>query len=511
MTRFIIITSAFALAACGSAHSNPDGGEGTLDSGPTFDAGPGTSPDSGPVDCEVPGVIETVSCGACGTQERTCSADGLWVSGPCMAEGECVPGTTGPVACGSCGTRTALCTAECAWDDSGTCESEGECTPGEMMTTGDGCGPSETRELMCNAACVFEESMGCTGEPCPTAGLIETIPCGMCGTVERFCNSSTVWEYGACTGEGVCVPGTTGSSPCGMCGTEPARCDDMCAWIPSGGACTGEGLCAPGEMTRTSAGCPAGETRPMTCGATCAFAPAGACTAITPVDVTFLLDMTGSHARRVIDNAAALMARCIDPLLAVADVSVGVSYYADFPGSPWGSATDVPFRGGIEPTTTRTTIEPAVSAAPRYSGGDLPESTVEALSVLSGGAPPMEALPLTCSAGRVAGGCWRGGAQRVVVVMTDALAHNGPDPASAGLLNPYGVAGRALWPDVQTQLTTDGTTLIVLLNSTSGTTRGQYAEMVTDLSQPVANRVNGTTLGTGCDTVVTQVRAAIGR
>ncbi|MDQ3037237.1 MAG: hypothetical protein M3Y87_32890, partial [Myxococcota bacterium] len=40
--------------------------------------------------------------------------------------------------------------------------------------------------------------------------------------------------------------------------------------------CTGEGTCTPGETTRTDAGCPAGQTRAMTCSDACAFEP-GAC------------------------------------------------------------------------------------------------------------------------------------------------------------------------------------------------------------------------------------------
>ncbi len=330
----------------------------------------------------------------------------------------------------------------------------------------------------------------------------------MCGTQDRFCNASNVWEYGACGDEGVCAPGTSMDVACGMCGTQPARCMADCTWSPTA-ACSGEGMCSPGDMERTSAGCASDQTRVVTCDSSCAFTLEGPCEAITPTDVTLLLDVTGSHYTRVMANASTLLTRCVDPLLALTDVSVGVSYYADFANST--DPSDVPFQGGTEPTTDRVAISNAISMAPRYSGGDGPEATVEALSILSGGSVTSPSMPLACSPGRVAGACWRPTSNHVTVVMTDAGAHNGPNPGSTGLLYPYSVTGRATWPVVRTQMMDDGTVLIVMWNPAGSSDGPEYDQMISDLSQPAANRVDASNVGIGCDSAVAQVRAAIGR
>ena len=61
-----------------------------------------------------PAPTETVACGdRCGTQERSCSAERLWEYGPCTGEGACVPGTMEMLACGNCGTQPARCSETC--------------------------------------------------------------------------------------------------------------------------------------------------------------------------------------------------------------------------------------------------------------------------------------------------------------------------------------------------------------------------------------------------------------
>lgn len=87
-------------------------------------------------------------------------------------------------------------------------------------------------------------------ETCSTPGEIDTVACGLCGTVERFCTASGTWAYGECMGEsGMCLPGTTESIACGNCGEQMARCTASCTWETTG-ACTDEGECAPGVRTR---------------------------------------------------------------------------------------------------------------------------------------------------------------------------------------------------------------------------------------------------------------------
>ncbi|MCZ7680571.1 MAG: hypothetical protein M5U28_18120 [Sandaracinaceae bacterium] len=255
---------------------DPDGGVDD-DAGASEDAGP---PDAGPPDsgpppepCDAPGTIETVACGMCGTVDRFCGADMVWSYGVCGGEGECLAGTTDTTTCGDCGTQMRRCNASCAWESVGACTGEGECTPGAMTQSGDGCPAGQLRDVTCDETCTYVPTSACSAEACPTPGAIEMVPCGMmCGTRERFCNASHVWEYGACGSEGVCVAGTSGTIPCGMCGTQAARCDASCAWVPvSGSTCTGEGVCSPGTRIRTATGCPSGQTHLMECGATCGY------------------------------------------------------------------------------------------------------------------------------------------------------------------------------------------------------------------------------------------------
>ncbi|HEY8430579.1 MAG TPA: hypothetical protein VIL20_19500 [Sandaracinaceae bacterium] len=216
------------IAGCeGPVRTVPDAGRGDggrverdgaadPDGGPLPDGGPppdGAPPDSGPEPCDAPGTVETVPCGRCGTVERFCTVEGTWSYGECTGEGECVAGTVETVPCGNCGSQMRRCTAACTWENVGGCTGEGECAPGTTTQSSEGCPAGHRRELTCDAACTFVPTSECTADACPTPGARETVPCGMCGTQERFCNASRVWEYGTCFGEGECLPGTTGAMP----------------------------------------------------------------------------------------------------------------------------------------------------------------------------------------------------------------------------------------------------------------------------------------------------------
>jgi hypothetical protein len=502
----------------------PTDGGGRDGGPPVGDGGPPVGDDGGPLDgggpvesCDTPGAVETVACGNCGTSERFCTADGIWENGPCEGAGVCAPGTTRSGSCGNCGTQNERCTTACTWEVSGSCTGEGECVPGVSMVTGDGCPADQQQELTCSSACVFETTSACAAESCPTPGALETVACGMCGTQERFCTAGGSWSYGTCEGEGVCVPGTSTSIACGMCGTQPANCNTSCDWVAAG-SCTGEGVCSPGERTRTSAGCPAGQTRLLECGPGCSYATVvEPCTDVRSVDVMLLFDITGSNGSRIGTNHPTFVDRLIRPLIALGDVAVGIAYYGDFPISPYGSTGDRPFQAGIQPTTTAASVEGELAAAPSGAGNDMPESGVEALSVLTGGTAPATAIPLVCSPGRTAGGCWRSGADRVVIVYTDAPNHNGPDPATTGLYSPYaGISPTpATWPAVATRLMDQNVELIVLsagATSTAADLDDQADEMLTDLGQPAGNRIQATdgVIGTACDAAVARVQVVGG-
>jgi len=535
--RVLLCVSVIALAiGCSDSHragprdgsTGTDGGGQVLDGGPGMDdGGPPVIPDGGPITrdggpppfdagppqaCDNPGATELVPCGNCGTVQRFCTSAGEWAYGTCMGQGECAPGTLDDVSCGDCGTQSARCTTACMWERTGACTDEGECTPGQSVRTGEGCPSGQQRDLTCNAACTFVEESACSAEGCPTPGALETVSCGMCGERQRFCTASRTWdESAACTGEGVCMPGTTGSMACGMCGTRATRCTTGCAWEPFG-SCTGEGVCVPGTMTRTGDGCPAGQTRLVSCTASCGYATVEACEAMTPVDVVLLLDVTGSNAARVVANRSLFATNLIRPLIALGDVAVGIAYYADFPVSSYGSTGDRPFEGGIEPLRTAATVEAELGTSPSQGGNDTPESGIEALSILTGGTPPSSALPMTCSTGRVAGGCWRPGAERVVILYTDAAQHNGPSAVGTGLYSPYtGISpAPATWPTVLSRMTATATATELIVLAAPGTdTRAQHDRMISDLGQPAGNVIDApeTSLGAAMTAAVARVRA----
>lgn len=485
---------------------------------PPVDAGHDAAP---PQTCATPGTSEDLPCGMCGTITRFCSADHTWAYGVCTGEhGECMPGTTDTIACGNCGTQTARCDTTCTWDRSAACTGEGACAPGSRTRVGSGCPSGQTQEVLCDATCMLQPTGTCMADGCATPGATDDAPCGMCGRVTRFCGSDHVWQYGICGGEGTCMPGTTGTRACGNCGTQTTLCDASCQPVP-GGACAGEGVCAPGAMMSTAVGCPAGQTRVVACGSTCDYTvDVSPCAASHPVDVTVVLDITGSNMAALSDAIAPIRNDCIAPLLAIPDVNVGISFTGEYPITvgAFGEADNHPFIGGVEPTTDATRIAGAITGRGMMTGGDYYDGTLAPLWMLSGGAMELGAIPLTCSTGRTPGGCWRPGAARVVVIHTDSPIHGGPVPmpTGAGVAMPYtGVTPQPVeWPAVRAQLQAQGVT-IVWFDSTAlaGEPTMQFARILSDLGQPASDlhaTRNAGAVTTACGQLVARVRTLAG-
>ncbi len=503
--QIVVLCGGFALglAACGESHDGTTDGSVGMDAG-ARDAGE-SSPDGGGEDasvpdagppmeepCDTPGSVEMQGCGRCGTWTRFCTADRRWSYGPCEGELDdaCLPGTTGEVDCGRCGRSEALCTDTCEWLATGTCMDEGVCAAGERRRTADGCPAGQTREILCNEACTEETTDACRADACTVPGALEDVPCGMCGTQERFCGSDGVWAYGACMGEHGCVPGTTSDEACGMCGTQPVRCTVACEWEPFG-ACTGEGTCAPGEMRRISAGCPADQTRLMRCDDTCALVEIEACTSIPPIDIILLFDMTGSHASSVRSGRSSLTTDLVTPLLALGDVAIGVAEYADFHYSSYGMMGDIPFRGVSPPSMTLATVDSGLGRLAMMNGSDAPESGVEALATLAGLTPHTRAVAFTCPAGTTGGGCWRPGSIRVVVAFTDAPNHNGPALGGAGLYQPYvGISPAPhAWPAVLPAAMSERIEYFAVVVSSAAEAIDQHGRMIMMLGQDPATHL----------------------
>jgi hypothetical protein len=518
--RRSLLGVALLVAGCGESitpdggandASATDGGMVRRDAGQR-DAGMQTEddagmPDAGREPCDSPGTLETVPCGMCGTVDRFCSSEGFWSYAACDGERECAAGTTRTGPCGNCGRQRERCSDACVWEPDGTCTDQGDCAPGTMSRNSEGCSPGETREVTCNDACTYEPTSACVPDSCSPRGMIELVECGMCGVQERFCTAEDVWQYEDCASEGVCAPGTVSTMPCGMCGEQSVRCLADCTWMEMG-ECLGQGECAPGAERRTSMGCAPGETRLVRCDAGCDYTiEVSGCEATAPIDVLFLVDATASNWTYFQDQLAAFTASCVDPLLAIPDVAVGIAYYGDF------GTTPETFVAGVElDLATSADIALSIQNTLSFGGGD--DSTMEALYIVTGGTPQAGAIPFTCSSGRVAGGCWRAGADRVIAMHTNEFAKGGPDPNGTGVYSAWPTGPD--WTTVLPRLMSDGSSLFVLYDDDGfdAIAVPQYEEMVSDLGQPTSDVILEDDvepgIDTACDALVARVRALAG-
>ncbi len=142
---------------------------GKKDAGPK-DAGTDAAQDAG-LPAPTPGAPCAVAnqkyqrtCGTCGKQSAVCIAKdggaGGIVSdyGACRDEvaNGCVPGTQETVACGNCGTQTRTCNAFCSWSSSG-CQGQPaqSCTPNSVELDGLTCQDNLYRRRACSASCTW--------------------------------------------------------------------------------------------------------------------------------------------------------------------------------------------------------------------------------------------------------------------------------------------------------------------------------------------------------------------
>ena len=148
-TRSLLSIPLVLAFACATETTPPDGGR--PDAGHTEpDA---SSLDAGPEPCE-PGEMRPVSCGNCGTAQQLCGADGVWVEGECLAEGECAPGAVEDDETPMCGDRSRICSASCEWSEWDVAVPDGECVPGEVREVeGGSCTPNEIYTQTCSSAC----------------------------------------------------------------------------------------------------------------------------------------------------------------------------------------------------------------------------------------------------------------------------------------------------------------------------------------------------------------------
>lgn len=156
-------------------------------------------------------------------------------------------------------------------------------------------------------------------------------------------------------------------------------------------------------------------------------------TQVRTLDVYFLMDTTSSM-NDEIDGLRDALSRTILPSVRaeVASSWFGVGGFEDFPYSPYGGASDRPF---YQLGATGASIDDAQRAVDAYVtrwGNDRPESHVAALYALSTGAPLGHGVPAAPACAGRGYGCFREGSVPVIVILTDAPAHNFPTATVAG-------------------------------------------------------------------------------
>lgn len=135
-------------------------------------------------------------------------------------------------------------------------------------------------------------------------------------------------------------------------------------------------------------------------------------------DVFFLVDTTGSMGP-AIGNVRSSLASTIVPAVgdAIADVQMGVGDYRDFPVDPYGSPGDWPFELRQALTADTSAVQTALNGLSAGGGNDGPEAMLEGLyDSVAGG---------SC-AGGFGEACFRDDSHPIIVVVTDAPAHNNP-------------------------------------------------------------------------------------
>jgi len=159
-------------------------------------------------------------------------------------------------------------------------------------------------------------------------------------------------------------------------------------------------------------------------------------------DVFFLVDTTGSMGL-AIGNVRTSLSTVIVPALsaAIADVVMGVGDYRDFPVAPYGDTGDWPYITRQTMTADVGAVQTGLNTLAAGGGADVPESMLEGLHGAVSGRP--------CGPdGGFGGACFRDDSFPIIVLVTDAEAHNGP-----GGVNPYSGVAAVDWATTIAALT----------------------------------------------------------
>lgn len=154
---------------------------------------------------------------------------------------------------------------------------------------------------------------------------------------------------------------------------------------------------------------------------------------ILDADVYFLVDVTGSMGGEI----ASIQARIEDTIApgitrAIPDVRLSLGRFADYPTGDFGSLGDEVFRLVQPSTPDLDTFVAATRRLSLQSGGDPPEAYVPALYFSARGVGAGAFVPpSSCGGAGVGYPCFSRGGARIVLLFTDAEAHDGPGGSNA--------------------------------------------------------------------------------
>lgn len=228
-------------------------------------------------------------------------------------------------------------------------------------------------------------------------------------------------------------------------------------------------------------------------------------------DVLMLIDVTGSMREEITQIRTTLRDRIVPGIrAAIPDSRLGVATLADFPFGGCGGPDDVPFAQILPIDADVARIQAAVDSVATTSGGDPPESHVEALFQAATGEGLGTVIPPSfgCPGGGFGYPCFRTDALPVILLFTDAAFHNGP-----GGSNPYplscGAADAHTYSEAVAVLNARGIRVMGLFSGGVRTGRDDLERVATD-----TGAVSGATplvfdIGERGESLTTNVIAAV--
>ena len=172
-------------------------------------------------------------------------------------------------------------------------------------------------------------------------------------------------------------------------------------------------------------------------------------------DVFFLIDATGSMSDEI-DNVRDGLRGVVFPGIraAIPDPAFGLGFLGEFPVLPYGPPDIRPYELRSPITRDVVRIEGGLDRVPSWGNADDPEAQVEALyEVATGdGLPPWIDATSGCAGGGSGGACFRSDAFPVIVLITDAPMHDGPDGSDPYRLTPP----PHRWPETREALVSRG-------------------------------------------------------